>query len=40
MARGYEEAEGDLAERLLTALEVAQPAGGDIRRPFEPCLSP
>ena len=31
MARGYESAEGELAERLLTALEAAQAAGGDIR---------
>ncbi|MFQ5607204.1 MAG: DUF1028 domain-containing protein [Candidatus Zixiibacteriota bacterium] len=31
MARAYEEAEGDLAERLLVALEAAQKAGGDIR---------
>jgi uncharacterized Ntn-hydrolase superfamily protein len=31
MARAYREAEGDLAESLLTALEAGQAAGGDIR---------
>lgn len=31
MARAYEAAEGDLAERLLQALEAAQAEGGDIR---------
>ncbi|HEX9885956.1 MAG TPA: DUF1028 domain-containing protein [Longimicrobiales bacterium] len=31
MARAYEESEGDLAERLLAALEAAQAEGGDIR---------
>lgn len=31
MARAYESAQGDLAERLLQALEAAQRAGGDIR---------
>ncbi len=31
MARAYREAQGDLAERLLTALEAGQAAGGDIR---------
>jgi uncharacterized Ntn-hydrolase superfamily protein len=31
MARAYEAAEGDLAERLLVALEAAQAEGGDIR---------
>ena len=31
MARGYETASGDLAERMLAALEAAQAAGGDIR---------
>ncbi len=31
MARAYETAEGDLADRLLAALEAAQQAGGDIR---------
>jgi uncharacterized Ntn-hydrolase superfamily protein len=31
MARAYREAEGDLAERLLAALEAGQAAGGDIR---------
>ena len=31
MARAYETAEGDLAERLLAALEAAQREGGDIR---------
>jgi uncharacterized Ntn-hydrolase superfamily protein len=31
MAAGYEAAEGDLAERLMVALEAAQAAGGDIR---------
>jgi uncharacterized Ntn-hydrolase superfamily protein len=31
MAAGYEAAEGDLAERLLAALDAAEAAGGDIR---------
>jgi uncharacterized Ntn-hydrolase superfamily protein len=31
MAHAYETAEGDLAERLLAALEAAQQEGGDIR---------
>jgi len=31
MARAYETAEGDLAERLLKALEAAEGEGGDIR---------
>jgi uncharacterized Ntn-hydrolase superfamily protein len=31
MARAYERSNGDLAERLLAALEAAQAAGGDIR---------
>lgn len=31
MKRAYESAEGDLAERLLRALEAAQGVGGDIR---------
>ncbi len=31
MARAYEETEGDLAERLLAALEAAEAEGGDIR---------
>ncbi len=31
MAEAYEASEGDLAERLLAALEAAQAAGGDIR---------
>jgi uncharacterized Ntn-hydrolase superfamily protein len=31
MAKGYEAASGDLAERLMAALEAAQAAGGDIR---------
>ncbi|MGH7341938.1 MAG: DUF1028 domain-containing protein, partial [Candidatus Rokuibacteriota bacterium] len=31
MARAYEQSKGDLAERLLAALEAAQQAGGDIR---------
>ncbi|MDP2956039.1 MAG: DUF1028 domain-containing protein [Longimicrobiales bacterium] len=31
MARAFESAEGDLAERLLTALEAAEGEGGDIR---------
>jgi uncharacterized Ntn-hydrolase superfamily protein len=31
MAKAYEMAEGDLAERMLAALEAAQRAGGDIR---------
>ena len=31
MARGYESAAGDLADRLLAALDAAQDAGGDLR---------
>lgn len=31
MARAYESAHGDLADRLLAALDAAQAAGGDIR---------
>ena len=31
MARAYEAAEGDLAERMMAALEAAQAEGGDIR---------
>jgi uncharacterized Ntn-hydrolase superfamily protein len=31
MKKAYESAEGDLAERLMQALEAAQAAGGDIR---------
>jgi uncharacterized Ntn-hydrolase superfamily protein len=31
MAKAYENARGDLAERMLAALEAAQAAGGDIR---------
>ena len=31
MMRAYEQAEGDLAERLMAALEAAQAEGGDIR---------
>jgi len=31
MARAFGEAKGDLAERLLSALEAAEAAGGDIR---------
>jgi uncharacterized Ntn-hydrolase superfamily protein len=31
MARAYEAAKGDLAERMLQSLEAAQEAGGDIR---------
>ncbi|RLC75105.1 MAG: Zn-dependent protease [Chloroflexi bacterium] len=31
MARAYREAEGDLAEHLLVALEAGQAAGGDVR---------
>ena len=31
MANAYEKAEGDLAERLLAALEVAEAEGGDLR---------
>jgi uncharacterized Ntn-hydrolase superfamily protein len=31
MARAYETSEGDLAERMLAALEAAQAEGGDIR---------
>jgi uncharacterized Ntn-hydrolase superfamily protein len=31
MAKAFQESKGDLAERMLTALEAAQSAGGDIR---------
>lgn len=31
MAKTYEETQGDLAERMMTALEAAQEVGGDIR---------
>jgi hypothetical protein len=31
MSRAFESAEGDLADRMLVALEAAQAAGGDIR---------
>jgi uncharacterized Ntn-hydrolase superfamily protein len=31
MAKAFEEAKGDLAERMLAALDAAQAAGGDIR---------
>jgi len=31
MAKAYQEAKGDLAERMLAALDAAQGAGGDIR---------
>ena len=31
MARAYREAQGDLAERMLAALEAGQAAGGDVR---------
>jgi tetratricopeptide (TPR) repeat protein len=31
MARAFEQAKGDLAERMLQALEAAQKAGGDVR---------
>lgn len=31
MAKAYQESKGDLAERMLAALEAAQAAGGDIR---------
>ena len=31
MARAFESAQGDLAERMMAALEAAQAAGGDIR---------
>ena len=31
MARAYEEASGEMAERLLAALEAGQAAGGDVR---------
>ncbi len=31
MARAFEETRGDLAERLMSALEAAEEAGGDIR---------
>ena len=31
MANAYEKAEGDLAERMLAALEAAEAEGGDLR---------
>ena len=31
MAQAYEASTGDLAERLLTALEAAEAEGGDVR---------
>jgi len=31
MAKAFEESQGDLAERMMTALEAAQAVGGDIR---------
>lgn len=31
MAKAYREARGDLAERMLAALDAAEDAGGDIR---------
>jgi len=38
MAEAYESSRGDLAERLLAALEAAQAAGGDIRGQQSACL--
>lgn len=38
MARAYRETEGDLAERMLAALEAGQAAGGDIRGQQSACL--
>ncbi len=38
MARAYREAEGDLAERMLAALEAGQAAGGDIRGQQSACM--
>lgn len=38
MANAYQAAQGDLAERLLCALEAAQAAGGDIRGQQAACL--
>ena len=34
MSRAFETAKGDLAERMLAALDAAQAAGGDIRGPW------
>ena len=31
MSRAFESAKGDLADRMLAALDAAQAAGGDIR---------
>jgi uncharacterized Ntn-hydrolase superfamily protein len=38
MAQAYRSSQGDLAERLLCALEAAQAAGGDIRGQQSACL--
>ena len=38
MAAAYREAKGDLAERLLAALEAGQAAGGDIRGRQSACI--
>lgn len=38
MAEAYEGTEGDLAERLLAALEAGQAAGGDIRGQQSACI--
>jgi uncharacterized Ntn-hydrolase superfamily protein len=38
MAKAYESTHGDLAERLLAALEAAQAVGGDIRGQQSACL--
>jgi len=38
MSRAFERSEGPLAERLITALEAAQNAGGDIRGQQSACL--
>jgi len=38
MSRAFERSDGPLAERLITALQVAQNAGGDIRGKQSACL--
>jgi len=38
MAKAYQETSGDLAERLLVALEAAQEVGGDIRGQQSACI--
>ena len=37
MAKAYESASGDLAERLMAALDAAQDEGGDIRGKQSSC---